>query len=78
MYSQRGKGNGKPLQYSCLEKSMDREAWWASARGVAQSDRTEHTVVVLSVEVIYPTDPSEHSVFREHVHTVRPHRAVDN
>ena len=22
-----GKGNGSPLQYSCLEKSMDREAW---------------------------------------------------
>ena len=24
-----GEGNGNPLQYSCLEKSMDREAWWA-------------------------------------------------
>ena len=23
-------GNGNPLQYSCLENSMDREAWWAS------------------------------------------------
>ena len=23
-------GNGYPLQYSCLENSMDREAWWAS------------------------------------------------
>ena len=22
-----GEGNGKPLQYSCLENSMDREAW---------------------------------------------------
>ena len=25
-----GEGNGNPLQYSCLEKSMDREAWWAT------------------------------------------------
>ena len=24
-----GEGNGNPLQYSCLENPMDREAWWA-------------------------------------------------
>ena len=30
----RGEGNGKPLQYSCLEKSMDRGAWWAAVHGV--------------------------------------------
>ena len=23
-----GGGNGNPLQYSCLENSMDRGAWW--------------------------------------------------
>ena len=23
-----GEGNGNPLQYSCLENLMDREAWW--------------------------------------------------
>ena len=23
-----GEGNGNPLQYSCLEDSMDRGAWW--------------------------------------------------
>ena len=28
-----GKGNGNPLQYSCLENSMDRRAWWATAKG---------------------------------------------
>ena len=32
-----GKGNGTPLQYSCLENLMDRGAWWASIYGVAQS-----------------------------------------
>ena len=24
-----GGGHGNPLQYSCLENSIDREAWWA-------------------------------------------------
>ena len=32
-----GDGNGNPLQYSCLENPMDREAWWAVVYGVAQS-----------------------------------------
>ena len=29
-----GEGNGNPLQYSCLEKSMDRRAWRAAVHGV--------------------------------------------
>ena len=34
-------GNGYPLQYSCLENSMDRGAWWVIAHGVAkESDMT--------------------------------------
>ena len=32
-----GEGNGYPLQYSCLEKSMDRGAWHATVHGVAKS-----------------------------------------
>ena len=32
-----GEGNGYPLQYSCLENSMDRGAWWATVHGVAKS-----------------------------------------
>ena len=32
-----GEGNGNPLQYSCLENSTDREAWWATVHGVAKS-----------------------------------------
>ena len=28
-----GEGNGNPLQYSFLENSMDREAWWATVHG---------------------------------------------
>ena len=25
-----GEGNGYPVQYSCLENSTDRGAWWAT------------------------------------------------
>ena len=32
-----GKGNGNPLQYSCLENSMDRGTWWATVHGVAKT-----------------------------------------
>ena len=32
-----GEGNGYPLQYSCLENSMDRGAWQATVHGVAKS-----------------------------------------
>ena len=32
-----GEGNGKPLQYPCLENSMDKGAWWATVHGVAKS-----------------------------------------
>ena len=32
-----GEGNGYPFQYSCLEKPMDRGAWWATVHGVAKS-----------------------------------------
>ena len=32
-----GGRNGNPLQYSCLENSMDRGAWQATVYGVAKS-----------------------------------------
>ena len=32
-----GEGNGNLLQYSCLENSMDRGAWWATVDGIAKS-----------------------------------------
>jgi len=44
-----GEGNGSPLQYSCLENSMDRGVWWAIVCGIAESDMTGR----LSTHVIY-------------------------
>ena len=32
-----GVGNDNPLQYSCLENSMDGGAWQAAVHGVAKS-----------------------------------------
>jgi len=29
--------NGNLFQYSCLENSMDRAAWWATVHGVTKS-----------------------------------------
>ena len=46
-----GEGNGNPLQYSCPENPMDREAWWATVQRVAKS-RTQlstHTQHFLKV-----------------------------
>ena len=39
-----GGGHGNPLQYSCLENSMDRKAWWVTVHGVSRSHKeTEMT-----------------------------------
>ena len=37
-----GGENDYPLQYSCLENSIDRGAWWATVNGATKSDMTEH------------------------------------
>ena len=37
-----GGGHGNPLQYSCLENSMDRGVWWATVHwGLKELDTTE-------------------------------------
>ena len=35
-----GERKGNPLQYSCLENSMDRGAWWATVHGVTKESDT--------------------------------------
>ena len=32
-----GGGHGNPFWYSCLEKPVDREAWWTTVHGVAKN-----------------------------------------
>ena len=38
-----GGGRGNPLEYSCLEKPMDRGAWGAMVHRVAEWKVSEHT-----------------------------------
>ena len=42
-----GERNGYPLQYSCLENSVDRGAWWATVHGVAELGTTEGLTLLL-------------------------------
>ena len=43
-----GEGNGCPLQYSCIENSMDRGTWWATVHEVTELDMTEQLTLSLS------------------------------
>ena len=38
-----GGEHGNKLQYSCLENSMVRGAWWSTVHGVRESDMTLHS-----------------------------------
>ena len=43
-----GRGNGHPLQYSCLDNSMNRGAWQATVHRVAEPDTTEQACMLLA------------------------------
>ena len=46
-----GGGNGKPLQHSCLENSMDRSAWQNTVYGVTKLDMAEQLSTQTLVQV---------------------------
>ena len=51
-----GKGNGNPLQYSCLENHIDRRARKNIIQGVSkESDTTEHNIEVPAGTVKAPS-----------------------
>ena len=46
-----GEGNGNLLQYSCLENSMNRGAWWATVHGVKKATNTLYTYKCRGIKV---------------------------
>ena len=47
-----GEKNGYPLEYSCLENSIERGAWRATVHGVAELNTSEqHTQIYIYIEV---------------------------
>ena len=61
-----GGGHGNPLQFSCLENTMDRGAWWATVHWVAQSQTqlkwlssssSINTIITFSVWKVLLFDP---------------------
>ena len=44
-------GHSNPLQYSCLENSVDGGAWWATVHGVAESS-TQVSTYTVSVDFL--------------------------
>ena len=59
-----GEGGGNSLQYSCLENSMDRGAWWATVHGVTEQSDTidrlsnnnpdeNHFKVIIDLEIFW-------------------------
>ena len=58
-----GEVNGDPLQYSCLETSMDRGAWWVAVHGVTELDMTKrlthkHTHIAVCIYSLFFGFPS--------------------
>ena len=43
-----GEGNGYPLQYSFMENSMDRGAWWAAVHGVTKESEMTYTKIIIA------------------------------
>ena len=72
-----GIGNGNPLQYSCLENSMDRRVRWARVHGVTSLDMTEWLAFSISLCILSLVSYVLHILYKVynkliyvHIHTV--------
>ena len=61
-----GEGNGNPHQYSCLENSTDRGAWWATVHGVAKS-RTQLSIQLPTLSTCHVPSSFIYSYHPHHI-----------
>ena len=59
------KGNGNPLQYSCLKNPMNRGAWRATVHKIA---RVGHNLQTKQQQVYYNDDKFPNTWFRRYIH----------
>ena len=57
-----GEGNGNPLQYSCLENSLEGGAWWATVHGVAKSQTQLRNFTSLTQVHKFHSTSDKHSI----------------
>ena len=55
-----GEGNGYPFQYSCLENSTDRRAWWVIVHGVTKSRTLANAFPIPVENALLPTSQTPH------------------
>ena len=67
-----GEGHGSPLQFSCLENPMDREAWWATIHGVTRVGHNLATEHACMRYVIWPLIPWARNYMSEQVKQTSP------
>ena len=60
-----GKGNGNPLQCSCLENPRDGGSWWAAVSGVAQSQTRLKRLRSYFMAILF--SPNYYSIFQFHL-----------
>ena len=63
-----GEGDGYPLQYSCLQNSMDKGDWWAIVHGVTKSwtqlsNQHSRSIIIPSVSNIHVVDSLDNLVW---------------
>ena len=63
-----GVGNGNPLHYSCLVKSIDRGAWWVTVHGVAKSNTSLKSLSTMHTQIYVYTFMHTHTCIFMHAH----------
>ena len=66
------KGNGNPLQYSCLENPRDRGTWWATVHGILQARILEWVAFPFSRGSFQPSNRTQSPTFQVDSLPVKP------